>query len=253
MPISALIVDDEASARSRLRKMLASHPFDLIEGDAQDGLAALEAIRQHRPQVVFLDIEMPGLGGFEVVEALTPDNMPLIVFVTAFDDHALAAFEANAVAYLLKPVVEARLHAVVARIEQLVRSPADAAQAALRAGTVAGARPQRLHHVLALQKDGYTLIPLVDVCYFHVEDGVTHVKTASASHRTNYAINDLESRLPSPPFFRAHRSTIANLDKIATVSPLFKGTLLLTMKDAQASEIQVSERQAKYVREILQL
>ena len=253
MPIKALIVDDEAAARSRLRKLLAPSPFELVDGDAQDGLAALEAIREHRPQVVFLDIEMPGLGGFEVVEALAPERMPLIVFVTAYDQHALAAFEANAVAYLLKPVVEERLRAVVARIEQLVGTPAEASRDAERASALAAGHAKPLHHVLALQREGFLLIPLAEVCYFHVEDGVTHVKTATASHRTNYAIGDLERRLPSPPFFRAHRSTIANLDKVATVSPMFKGALLLTMKDAQRSEIQVSERQAKQVRELLQL
>ncbi len=107
--------------------------------------------------------------------------------------------------------------------------------------------------MLAVQRDGYALIPLSDVCSFQVEDGVTHVRTATATYRTNYAISDLEKRLPAPPFFRAHRATIANLDKVATISPMFKGALLLTMKDAQGSEIQVSERQAKHVRELLQL
>jgi two-component system LytT family response regulator len=252
MPISALIADDEASARSRLRKLLAPYSFELVEGDAHDGVAALEAVHKHRPQVMFLDVEMPGLNGFEVVEALTPEVMPLIVFVTAYDEHALAAFEANAVAYLLKPVVEDRLRTVVARIEQLVRAPGEVTQQAVRT-TAASARPQQLHHVLALQREGYVLIPLNEVCFFQVEDGVTHVKTTTASYRTNYAIGDLESRLPAPTFFRAHRATIANLDKVATISPLFKGALLLTMKDAQASEIQVSERQAKHVRELLQL
>jgi DNA-binding LytR/AlgR family response regulator len=253
MPISALIADDEASACSRLRKMLAPYSFQLLEQDARDGLEALEAIRKHRPQVVFLDVEMPGLGGFEVVESLGVEAAPLIVFVTAYDEYALAAFEANAVAYLLKPVNEQRLQAVVSRVEQLLRSPDEAEQAASRVGIVTAARPQTLHHVLAIQKDGYALIPLSEVCSFQVEDGVTHVRTATASFRTNYAINDLEKRLPVPPFFRAHRATIANLDKVATVSPLFKGALLLKMKDAQGSEIQVSERQAKHVRELLQL
>ena len=253
MPISALIADDEASARSRLRKILAPYPFALIEQDARDGLEALEAIRKHRPQVVFLDVEMPGLGGFEVIEALGAAEMPLIVFVTAYDHYALAAFEANAVAYLLKPVGEQRLQVVVSRVQQLLRSPDEAAQAAALVSTVSSARPQPLHHVLAIQKEGYALIPLGDVCSFQVEDGVTYVKTSSASFRTNYAINDLEKRLSTPPFFRAHRATIANLDKVATVSPLFKGALLLKMKDAQGSEIQVSERQAKHVRELLQL
>jgi two-component system LytT family response regulator len=250
MLIKALIADDEASARSRLRRMLAPHPFDLIEGDAHDGLAALDALQKHRPQVLFLDVQMPGLTGFDVVQALPPDNLPLIVFVTAYDEYALAAFEANAVAYLLKPVAEDRLKAVVSRIEQLVNAR-EPNQEALRA--IASAKPQPLHHVLAIQREGYALIPLNEVCYFQVEDGVTHVKTASASHRTHYAIGDLEARLPSPPFFRAHRSTIVNLDKVATISSLFKGTLLLKMKDTQGSELQVSERQARHVRELLQL
>lgn len=252
MPISALIADDEASARSRLRRLLAPHPFELLD-DARDGVEALEAIQKHRPQVLFLDVQMPGLGGFEVVEALTPEVMPLIVFVTAYDDYALAAFEANAVAYLLKPVVDDKLQAVVTRIDQLARSPADAQQEAARATAVASGKPRPLQHVLAVQREGYALIPLGDVCYFQVEDGVTHVKTATASFRTNYAINELETRLPSPPFFRAHRSTLVNLDKVATVSPMFKGALVLTIKDSRASEIQVSERQASHVRELLQL
>src|SRR5688572_21661561 len=158
MPVTALIADDEASARSRLRKLLAQYPFELIEGDAHDGVAALELIRKHRPQVVFLDIEMPGLGGFDVVEALPAESMPLIVFVTAYDEHALAAFEANAVAYLLKPVVESRLQAVVARIERLVGSPGELAAEGARANSIAAARPQALHHVLALHGEGYVLI-----------------------------------------------------------------------------------------------
>jgi len=250
MPISALIADDEASARSRLRKLLAPFAFELVEGDAHDGLAALEAIRKHRPQVLFLDIEMPGLGGFEVVEALTSELMPLIVFVTAYDEHALAAFEANAVAYLLKPVVEDRLRTVVARIEQLVGSSGDASKEAARA--VAVANPKPLQHVLALLGDGYLVIPLNEICFFQVEDGVTYVKTTSARYRTHYAIGDLEARLPAT-FCRAHRSTIVSVDKIATISPMFKGALMLKMKDAQASEIQVSERQAKHLRELLQI
>lgn len=252
MSISALIADDEASARSRLRKLLAPYALELIE-DAHDGLAALEAITKHRPNVVFLDIEMPGLGGFGVVEALTPEYMPLIVFVTAYDEHALAAFEANAVAYLLKPVVEERLRTVVSRVEQLAGSAGEVAREAARTSAIASSTPQPLHHVLAVQREGYVLIPLSDVCFFQVEDGVTHVKTATASYRTNYAIGNLENRLPTPPFFRAHRATIANLDKVVTVNPMFKGSMVLTMKDSQRSEIQVSERQAKIVRELLQI
>ena len=253
MEIRALIADDETSARSRLRKLLAVHPGIVVEAEAHDGIATLEAIQNHQPAVVFLDVQMPGLNGFEVVQALTPDVLPLIVFVTAHDDYALAAFEANAVAYLLKPVDRSRLQAVVERLERIVRTPDEARQERSRANVVARLRAEPLHHVLALQRDRYLLIPLADVCFFRVEDGVTKVKTSSALYRTNYAIGDLDSRLPSPPFFRAHRSIIANLDMVAAISPMFKGSLQLTMKDAMNSEIQVSERQAKTVREMLQI
>jgi DNA-binding LytR/AlgR family response regulator len=252
MPISALIADDETPARSRMRKLLAPYSFELLD-DARDGLEALEAIRKHRPQVLFLDVQMPGLGGFEVVEALAPEVMPLIVFVTAYDEYALAAFEAHAVAYLLKPVVEEKLKAVISRIEQLVRAPMESDREAVRTTAVAGVKTQPLHHVLAVQREGYALIPLNDVCFFQVEDGVTYVKTATASFRTNYAIGALESRLPSPKFFRAHRSTIVNVDKVTSINPMFKGSLVLTIKDSAATEIQVSERQAKHLRELLQL
>lgn len=253
MEIRALIADDESSARSRLRKLLASHPSIVVEADAHDGVATLEAIQRYRPAVVFLDVQMPGLNGFQVVEALPPEVLPLIVFVTAYDEYALAAFEANAVAYLLKPVAQSLLQTVVQRLEQIVRTPGEASQEQARTSNVARLQPQPLHHVLALQRDRYLLIPLADVCFFRVEDGVTKVKTSTTAYRTNYAIGDLESRLPSPPFFKAHRSVIANLDRIAAISPMFKGSLLLTMKDDQGSEIQVSERQSKIVRELLQL
>jgi DNA-binding LytR/AlgR family response regulator len=253
MEIKALIADDEAAARSRLRKLLADHPGIVIEAEAHDGVETLEAIQKNRPGVVFLDVQMPGLNGFEVIQALTPEVLPLIVFVTAYDEYALAAFEANAVAYLLKPVDRTRLQSVVQRLEQIAGNPGEASLEQIRANAAARARPQPMHHVLALQRDHYLLIPLADVCFFRVEDGVTKVKTATALYRTNYAIGDLESRLPGPPFFRAHRSIIANLDMVAAISPMFKGSLQLTMKDAAHSEIQVSERQAKTVREMLQL
>jgi two-component system, LytTR family, response regulator len=253
MPLRALIADDEISARSRLRKLLDPFASIVIEADADDGVAALEAIQRYRPDVVFLDVQMPGLNGFEVIQALPPEELPLIVFVTAYDEYALAAFEANAVAYLLKPVAPARLEAVVQRLEKIAGAPDEVSQEASRAQIVARSRAMPLHHVLAIQRERFVLIPPSDVCFFRVEDGITKVKTPTALYRTNYAIGDLESRLPSPPFFRAHRSIIANLNMVATISPLFKGALLLTMKDDQASEIQVSERQTKLVRELLQL
>jgi DNA-binding LytR/AlgR family response regulator len=253
MSIKALIADDEAAARSRLRKLLVSHTDIHIEAEASDGVATLEAIGAHKPDILFLDIHMPGLTGFDVVHALPADRCPLIIFVTAFDEYALRAFDANALAYLLKPVAAPRLDAAVQRVRQILQAPASIASEQVRLRAAAQLDRQPLRHVLAIQRDRYRIIALSEVCFFRVEEGITRVKTATESLRTNYAIGDLETRLPAPPFFRAHRSIIANMDMVATVAPMFKGSVVLTMKDEQRSEIHVSERQAPLVREMLQL
>jgi len=252
--IRVVIVDDHAIVRTGLRQFLSEQVDLRVTGEAANGREALDLLAEGGVDLAIVDIHMPDMDGIELARHLNKlPHPPVVIFTTAFHEHALAAFEVDAVAYLLKPVVEDRLRTVVARIEQLVRAPAEASRESARVSAVAGANPAPLRHVLALQKDGYLLVPLDEACFFQVEDGVTFVKTASATYRTNYAIGDLEARLPTPPFFRAHRSTIANLDQVATISPLFKGALLLTMKDAQASEIQVSERQAKHVRALLQI
>lgn len=253
MIIKALIADDEAAARSRLRKLLADYPDVHIEAEADDGVATLEAIERHNPDVLFLDVQMPGLTGFEVVQALPAKRCPLIVFVTAYDEYALAAFEADALAYLLKPVAQPRLQTAMQRVKQILNSPGETASEHARLQAAAQAHREPLRHVVAVQRDRYLILPLDDVCFFRVEDGITRVKTVSANYRTHYAIGDLEARLPFPPFFRAHRSIIANMKMVASVAPMFRGSLLLTMKDDQHSEIQVSERQARLVREVLQL
>jgi two-component system LytT family response regulator len=233
--------------------MLTAFPSIVIEAEAHDGIETLDAIQRIRPDVVFLDVQMPGLSGLEVLSSLTSDALPLIVFATAYDEYALAAFDANAVAYLLKPINRDRLAAAVERIERLMRTPGDARQEQSRLTAVAIATRAPLQHVVAVQRDRYLLLPLTEVYFFKVEDGVTKVKSQAALYRTNYLIGDLEQRLPNPPFFRAHRSIIVNLRMVAEISPLFKGSYLLTMTDSQRSEIQVSERQSKLVRDILQL
>jgi two-component system LytT family response regulator len=251
--IRALIADDEESARSRLRKLLAAFPIISIAAETCDGIETLDAILRVRPDVVFLDVQMPGLSGLEVVSSLTSETLPLIVFATAYDEYAIAAFEANAVGYLLKPINRDRLASAIDRIERLLRTPSDIREEQSRLAEVAAANRTQLSHIVAIQRDRYLLLPLTEVCFFKVEDGVTKVKADATTYRTNYQIGLLEQRLPNPPFIRAHRSIIVNLDKVAEISPLFKGTYLLTMKDAQGSEIRVSERQSKLVRHLLEL
>jgi DNA-binding LytR/AlgR family response regulator len=251
MPVKTLIVDDEDAARSRLRKLLATFEGLEIVGEARDGLEAVDLIVRLSPDLVFLDVQMPGLDGFEVLRTLPGEaRWPLVVFATAYDEYALAAFEANAVGYLLKPVGREKLERVVERARQIcARGSDDPDVAQLR--TLAQATRRPLQHVVARLRDRYLLLPLEDVCFFRVEDGLVKVKTAAQLYRTDYTLSDIEDRLPDPPFFRAHRAFIVNAQKIAEIAPLFKGSYMLVMNDKERSEVQVSERQSKLVREML--
>jgi DNA-binding LytR/AlgR family response regulator len=248
-----MIVDDERAARSRLRKMLA--PFSRFEivGEAQNGLEAVEQIASHTPDVVFMDVQMPALNGFEVLRTLSDlGRQPLIIFATAHDQYALEAFESNAIAYLLKPINRDRLARALERVEKLLSDPNHVTQELGRLRALEESTRQPLHHVVGRVLDRLLLVPIEEVCFFRVEDGVVRMKTASASYRTSYNLTDLEPRLPNPPFFRAHRAVIANLRMVGEISPMFNGSYVLVMKDEQRSEVIVSERRAKIVREILQ-
>src|SRR5215467_8355669 len=194
--MTGLIVDDEASARSRLTRLLAAHPEIRIAGEASDGLQALECIERLSPDVVFLDIQMPGLDGFQVIRSL-PEAVPrpLIVFVTGFDQHALEAFEANALAYLLKPVETDRLAAVLERAGKLcefdrLRSDED------RAVTeVARKRAPALQQVVGRKRDRFILLDPGEILYFASESGLVKAKTATDSYLVNYQLADLEAAI----------------------------------------------------------
>jgi len=252
MAIKTIIVDDEGSARSRLRKLIAGFPEISIEGEARDGIEALSMLSEVRPDLVFLDVQMPGLDGLEVLRSL-PSQMPwpLVIFATAFDQYALAAFEANALGYLLKPVNKDKLRVVLDRAFQLIGNPQQAAEEGTRLRRFAGNVSNELRHVVAQVRNRYVLLALDEVCFFKMEDGLTKVKTDTGLYRVDYSLSDLEARLPDPPFFRAHRSTIVNLRKVKEIAPMFKGAYVLIMKDKEGSEIQVSERHSKHVRELL--
>jgi two-component system LytT family response regulator len=250
MHLRALIVDDEAPARSRLRKLLAAFPDVEVAGEAADGLEAVAAIERLRPDVVFLDVQMPGLGGFEVVAALPrAGHMPLVVFATAYDAYALEAFEANAVAYLLKPFKRERLAAAVERVRRLVESGSARDEAGRVRRVAEGA--SRPGHVVCRRRDRYVLVPVDRVVHVSVEDGVARVHTDEGAYRTDLQIGALAARLPDPPFFRAHRATIVNMRRVREVAPYFNGTYLLVLDDPAATEVRTSERQSKVLREML--
>jgi len=251
--LKTLIIDDEASARSRLRKLLNTHPEIEIIGEAGNGLEAVAGIERWRPDLIFLDVQMPGLNGFEVLQALPKQPpLPLVIFATAYDEYALAAFEANAVGYLLKPINRERLRQAVERAYKLFLSEAQADDERQRIRQMLKTAAPPLQQIVARKRDRFVLLPLEDILFFRMEDGLVKVKTEAALYRTDYQITDLEARLPDPPFFRAHRSVIVNLGKVKEIAPFFKSTYLLIMSDPEASEIQVSERQSKKLREMLE-
>jgi two-component system response regulator LytT len=252
MKVRTAIIDDEASARSRLRKQLAAFADIEIVGEADDGIKAVSLIREVRPDLVMLDVQMPGLDGFEVLRSLPAGTpWPLVIFATAFNQYALDAFDANAVGYLLKPVNREKLKVTVDRACLLIGNPQRIAEEQARLRNVTAATAGPLQHVVAQSRARYILIALPDVYFFRVEDGVTKVKTDAGFFRADYNLADLEGRLPDPPFFRAHRSTIVNIQKVREIAPMFKGAYVLIMKDKEGTEIQVSERHSRYVRELL--
>jgi DNA-binding LytR/AlgR family response regulator len=241
----SIIIDDEEPARSRLARILAAHPTIEVVGEARDGIEAVQKIEELRPDLVFLDIELPGLTGFEVLEAI-PESvaMPLVIFITGYDQHALAAFEANALAYLLKPVEPERLAKAVERASKL--SGESEREHLLR---VARETPKTLRQVVCRKRDRVVLTPPEQILWFQVEDGVVKAHTAAEAFWVNYHLGELEASLPGGLFFRARREVLVNLTRIKEIRPYFKSGFLLVMADTAATEIAVSERQARSLRQ----
>lgn len=236
-----------------MTKLLAAYPEIQIIGEATDGVAAVEQIGQTTPDLIFLDVQMPGLTGFEVLRALPPDRpLPLVVFATAFDQYALDAFEANAVSYLLKPINRERLAQAIERARRLRANESQTAIEHQRIYQLTRTAAPKLEQIVARRRDRFVLLRLDQICFFEVADGTVKVKTDNDSYWTDYQINDLETRLPDPPFFRAHRSAIVNLQKVKEIAPSQKSSYVIVMNDQTGSEIHVSERQSKRLRQVLQ-
>jgi DNA-binding LytR/AlgR family response regulator len=248
--MTCLIVDDEEPARARMRRLLSAHPDLEIAGEARDGLEALRRIEELRPDLLFLDIELPGLAGFEVLHSLPRDvTPPLVIFVTGYDQHALAAFEANALAYLLKPVEPERLAQAVERARKLAAAGGDRAQEGERVRKIADESARVLRQVVCRKRDRLLLIPPEQILWLQVENGIVRAHTADDAFWVNSQLAELEAGLPADWFFRARREVLVNVARIKEIRPYFKSGFLLIMADAAATEIVVSERQARLFRQ----
>ncbi len=248
--MNCIIVDDEESARARLRRMLAVHPDVRVAAEARDGPEALEKIEELRPALVFLDIELPGMSGLEVVRSLPPHvPTPLVIFATGYDQHALAAFEADALAYLLKPVEADRLAQAVDRARKLAATPSEGDRERAHIVEVARRTPPSLRQVVCRKHDRVVLLPPEQILWFQVEDGIVKAHTDAGTFWVNYQLAELEAGLPAQLFFRARREVLVNVSRIREIRPYFKSAFLLIMPDAAATEIVVSERQARAFRQ----
>ena len=242
----SLIVDDEADARTRLIRLLQVHDEVAVIGEAHDGLEAVEKIEELAPDLLFLDIEMPGLKGFEVLRSVpSATPMPLVIFTTGYDEHALAAFQANALAYLLKPIEAARLSVAVERACRLCCLPEEKESERERLARATNEAPRFLRHIVCRKHGRALLVPSEDILWFQVQDGTVRATTATDSFWVNYQLAELEAALPSDVFFRARREVLVNIAQISEIKPYFKSSFLLVMSDSASTEIAVSERQAR--------
>jgi two-component system LytT family response regulator len=225
-----MIVDDEPLARERIRTLAATHPDITLIGECEDGAAAVDAIERLRPDLVFLDVQMPELDGFEVLDAL--EVRPAIIFITAYDEHAVRAFEVNAIDYLLKPVEPARFDAAVARARARMAEPTPAREAALEQ-VLAELRRVRQRSARLVIRDGSKVgfVPVDTVDWIDVSGNYARLHTPAGVYLMRETLKQLEQRLDPERFVRVHRSTIVNLERITSVEPYFHGEYTLTLRD----------------------
>ena len=248
--MKALIVDDEPIARRVLREELELFPDVLVVGEAGDGKEALQKIAHLRPDVVFLDLQMPVMSGFEVVRNLSEPPFPVIVIVTAFDQHAIEAFEAGAIDYLLKPVSEARLRTAVERARNLQGKPGEVvARLDKIASAAESSNAPRSRKVVGRSGEEYFFLDADDVLAFQAERELVWIITSKQRLLATQSLRVIEERLAGPQFQRVHRNAIVNVNHIRKMSALSSQRWLITLSNSL--QLVVSKRQAHNIRSIL--
>jgi two-component system response regulator LytT len=258
--LRTIVVDDEELAREELCFLLNQVEGIEVVSQAGNGIEALRVIEEHAPDLVMLDVQMPGLTGFEVARRLLRGGGDAqLVFVTAYDRHAIEAFEVNAVDYLLKPVEASRLATAVDRVRKRIQPDRASPKPRTRDEMdkllqLFSERQSRRDQVALKVADRFLLVHADDVIHVSVEDDVITVVTNSLSGTSNYrTLDELQARLDPAVFWRVHRSHLVNINKIKEIVPRFSRTYILKMKDGKGTEIPVSRSQTKRLREYLRL
>ena len=235
MKARTLIVDDEQLARERLRQLLADQPEIELVGECADGLEAVAAIKEQSPDLVFLDIQMPELDGFAVLEAINVEPMPVIVFVTAYDKFALRAFEVHAVDYLLKPFDRERFESALRRALDQVRHREDPARAQAQAALLTEIQaPTKPIERLAIKSGGrIVVVKTADIAWIESAHNYVEIHDDKQAHLLRESIGSIETRLPSDKFVRISRSVIVNVDRVKELEPLFGGEYTVTLQNGQ--------------------
>ena len=261
MPINTIIVDDERPARDELAYLLKAFPEITVVAQGKNGLEALSLIKEHEPDLLFLDVEMPGLDGLGVAKKLLErgSRLPQVVFATAYDHYAVKAFEVNAVDYVLKPFDKNRIAKAVQRVKRMMEQHVSSVE---RLETLVGqlgagaqrARPTQPAKLLVKSQARMLLIDAEDMIYACIQDGAITVYARTAEGVSNYrTVEELMEALDPGVFWRPHRSYLVNINHIKEVVPWFKSSYMLKMDDKRASEIPVSRAQTKRLRELLKL
>ena len=270
-PITALIVDDEQLAREELKYLLDSAGSVEVVAQGANGIEAVELIREYQPDVVFLDVQMPGLDGFAVLKKLIEhhDPLPQIIFATAFDQYAVRAFDVNAIDYLLKPFDKARVLQAIERARQRLQETAQAEGEPLSGSGGGGGlkldalirlieqqQSPRVHSgkIVLQAQSRLLLIDQKDICFASIDEGVITVATPTIEgHSKCRTLEELLDLLDPSTFWRAHRSFVVNINHIKEVVPWFKSSYQLRMDDRKHTEIPVSRVQSRRLRELFKL
>jgi two-component system, LytTR family, response regulator LytT len=257
LPLSAVIVDDEQLARDELSYLLKSVDDVNVIAQGHNGLEAITLIKEFSPDLLFLDVQMPGLDGFGVIKKLLDKKIPIpqIVFATAYDQYAVKAFEVNAIDYILKPFDKKR-------VSQAVEKARKKAQSSAAAGTekldtlmkmLESQRPQN-SKVLLRSAGRLLLVDQKDVCFASIEDGIISVVATNLEGQSNCrTLEELLEALDPETFWRAHRSFVVNINRIKEVVPWFKSSYQLRMDDRKQTEVPVSRAQTRRLRELFGL
>jgi two-component system LytT family response regulator len=245
----AYLVDDEPLAVKRLTRMLDATGRVDIAGSANDPQAALEFLQAHPVDVLFLDIQMPGLTGFELLDRLDPQ--PMVIFTTAYDRYALEAFDVNSIDYLLKPIDPERLDRALDKLERLAAQPRPDIKALAKELAVHLAPNRRLERIASKVGERTTVLDVARISHFSAKDKLTFAVVGGREHVIDYTLSELEERLDPRRFVRIHRGTIANLAFVQELFPDVDGGVLVRLKDEQKTELSVARDRVRDLKDRL--